>query len=314
MIYRLSADRNPLHIDPEVAKAAGYPQPILHGLGTFGVVGHALLRSVCDYDPARVRSFAGRFSAPVFPGETIRTEILARRRRGELPRAGAGAQRRGDEQRPRRGRDDRVTRQRPSSRRSARRCARCAPDSPANTGASSTASAPIRPSSSQALTKAGFLAALIPEEYGGSGLTMSAAAAIMEEIHASGCNGAACHAQMYTMGTVLRHGSAEQKQKISAGHRQRRAAAAGVRRHRADLRHRHAQPAHHRGARGQQRLRHQRPENLDLARRAFRPDAAAGAHHAARAGRRSAPKGSRCSWSTCARRRTRASPSGRSAP
>jgi acyl-CoA dehydrogenase len=63
----------------------------------------------------------------------------------------------------------------------------------------------------QALTEAGFLAALIPEEYGGSGLTMRAAAAIMEEIHASGCNGAACHAQMYTMGTVLRHGSPEQK-------------------------------------------------------------------------------------------------------
>jgi alkylation response protein AidB-like acyl-CoA dehydrogenase len=64
-----------------------------------------------------------------------------------------------------------------------------------------------------ALTKAGFLAALIPEEYGGSGLTMRAAAAIMEEIQASGCNGAACHAQMYTMGTVLRHGSAAQKAK-----------------------------------------------------------------------------------------------------
>src|SRR5215831_15376951 len=63
----------------------------------------------------------------------------------------------------------------------------------------------------QALTDAGFLAALIPEEYGGSGLTMRTAAAIMEEIQAAGCNGAACHAQMYTMGTVLRHGSAEQK-------------------------------------------------------------------------------------------------------
>ena len=62
-----------------------------------------------------------------------------------------------------------------------------------------------------ALTRAGFLAALIPEQYGGSGLPMTAAAAIMEEIHASGCNGAACHAQMYTMGTVLRHGSAAQK-------------------------------------------------------------------------------------------------------
>src|SRR5262249_38678532 len=62
-----------------------------------------------------------------------------------------------------------------------------------------------------ALTQAGFLAALIPEDYGGSGLSMPAAAAIMEEFQASGCNGAACHAQMYTMGTLLRHGSAAQK-------------------------------------------------------------------------------------------------------
>ncbi|MGZ3411813.1 MAG: acyl-CoA dehydrogenase family protein [Xanthobacteraceae bacterium] len=62
-----------------------------------------------------------------------------------------------------------------------------------------------------ALTQAGFLAALIPEEFGGSGLSMRAAAAIMEEIHAAGGNGAACHAQMYTMGTLLRHGSPEQK-------------------------------------------------------------------------------------------------------
>jgi alkylation response protein AidB-like acyl-CoA dehydrogenase len=64
-----------------------------------------------------------------------------------------------------------------------------------------------------ALTQAGFLAALIPEQYGGSGLPLSAAAAIMEEIHASGGNGAACHAQMYTMGTLLRHGSDAQKQR-----------------------------------------------------------------------------------------------------
>ncbi|HEX5845460.1 MAG TPA: acyl-CoA dehydrogenase family protein [Rhodoplanes sp.] len=62
-----------------------------------------------------------------------------------------------------------------------------------------------------ALTEAGFLAALIPEEFGGSGLSLSVAAAILEEIHAAGCNGAASHAQMYTMGTLLRHGSAEQK-------------------------------------------------------------------------------------------------------
>lgn len=75
LIYRLSADINPLHADPEVAKAAGFPRPILHGLGTFGVAGHALLRSLCDYDPARLTDIAGRFSAPVFPGETLRTEI-----------------------------------------------------------------------------------------------------------------------------------------------------------------------------------------------------------------------------------------------
>jgi len=63
----------------------------------------------------------------------------------------------------------------------------------------------------EALMKAGYLSAMIPEEYGGSGLNLSAAAAILEEIHRNGCNAAACHAQMYTMGTVLRHGSAEQK-------------------------------------------------------------------------------------------------------
>jgi alkylation response protein AidB-like acyl-CoA dehydrogenase len=62
-----------------------------------------------------------------------------------------------------------------------------------------------------ALTRAGFLAALIPEEYGGSGLSLAAAAAIMEEIQAAGCNGAAAHAQMYIMNTLLRHGSEEQK-------------------------------------------------------------------------------------------------------
>src|SRR5262249_3022006 len=73
----------------------------------------------------------------------------------------------------------------------------------------------------QALTKAGFLACLVPAAYGGSGLGIGAAAAILEEIHKSGGNGAACHAQMYIMGTLLRHGSATQKQRwlppIAAG-------------------------------------------------------------------------------------------------
>ena len=64
-----------------------------------------------------------------------------------------------------------------------------------------------------ALTEAGYLSALIPEEYGGLGLSLSVGVAILEEIHKSGCNAAACHAQMYTMGTLLRHGSKDQKQK-----------------------------------------------------------------------------------------------------
>ena len=72
-----------------------------------------------------------------------------------------------------------------------------------------------------ALTEAGYLSILIPEEYGGPGLPLSAAAAVLEEIQRAGCNGGACHAQMYTMGTVLRHGSAEQKRRylpaIAAG-------------------------------------------------------------------------------------------------
>ena len=73
----------------------------------------------------------------------------------------------------------------------------------------------------QALTEAGYLSVLIPEEYGGSGLGISAAAAILETVQAQGCNGAACHAQMYIMGTILRHGSEAQKQqylpKIATG-------------------------------------------------------------------------------------------------
>jgi acyl dehydratase len=75
LIYRLSGDYNPLHAEPAFAKAAGFERPILHGLGTFGVSGHAVLKTICGYDPARVTAFAGRFSAPVYPGETIRTEM-----------------------------------------------------------------------------------------------------------------------------------------------------------------------------------------------------------------------------------------------
>lgn len=76
--YRLNGDHNPLHIDPEVASKAGFPRPILHGLCTFGVVCHALMRGLCGYDTARFGSMELRFSSPVFPGETIRTEIWHR--------------------------------------------------------------------------------------------------------------------------------------------------------------------------------------------------------------------------------------------
>ena len=75
LIYRLSGDYNPLHAEPAAARAAGYPRPILHGLATFGVAGHAILRTACDYDPSRLVAMGGRFTAPVFPGETIRTEM-----------------------------------------------------------------------------------------------------------------------------------------------------------------------------------------------------------------------------------------------
>jgi acyl dehydratase len=75
LLYRLCADLNPLHADPAVAKAAGFARPILHGLASYGVAGHAILRSCCDYDPARLTSIGLRFSGPVFPGETLRTEI-----------------------------------------------------------------------------------------------------------------------------------------------------------------------------------------------------------------------------------------------
>lgn len=75
LYYRLNGDDNPLHSDPRVAAKAGFPRPILHGLATLGVIVRALLRGLCDYDPTRLQALDLRFSAPVFPGETIRTEI-----------------------------------------------------------------------------------------------------------------------------------------------------------------------------------------------------------------------------------------------
>lgn len=74
-LYALSGDRNPLHRDPKVAGMAGFPRPILHGLCTYGTACRAILKTVCDYDHTRITGFDARFSAPVFPGETIVTEM-----------------------------------------------------------------------------------------------------------------------------------------------------------------------------------------------------------------------------------------------
>ncbi len=75
LIYRLSGDWNPIHADPEKARKAGFERPIIHGLCTYGMIGRALIATVCDKDPAALREFGGRFSAPAYPGETMRVDI-----------------------------------------------------------------------------------------------------------------------------------------------------------------------------------------------------------------------------------------------
>ncbi|WP_091908598.1 MaoC/PaaZ C-terminal domain-containing protein [Chitinasiproducens palmae] len=75
LIYRLSGDDNPIHVDPEAARNAGFERPILHGLATYGVAGRAVVRVACDNRPERLAMLYTRFSAPVYPGETIRTEM-----------------------------------------------------------------------------------------------------------------------------------------------------------------------------------------------------------------------------------------------
>ena len=75
LLYRLNGDENPLHADPERAKVAGFDRPILHGAASFGVAAHAILRTVADYRPERLAAIEARFSRPVFPGDTIRTEM-----------------------------------------------------------------------------------------------------------------------------------------------------------------------------------------------------------------------------------------------
>ncbi len=75
LLYRLNGDLHPLHADPATARAAGFERPILHGLATLGVAGHALLATLCDYEAGRLIAMGARFSAPVYPGDTLSLEI-----------------------------------------------------------------------------------------------------------------------------------------------------------------------------------------------------------------------------------------------
>lgn len=75
LLFRLNGDRNPLHADPATARRAGFDAPILHGLCTYGIACRAILKTICDYDDTLIREFDARFSAPVMPGDTIRTNM-----------------------------------------------------------------------------------------------------------------------------------------------------------------------------------------------------------------------------------------------
>lgn len=75
LIYRLSGDYNPLHADPAEARTVGFDRPILHGAALLGIAGYAILKLLCDCNPDYLRSLSVRFSSPVYPGESIRTEI-----------------------------------------------------------------------------------------------------------------------------------------------------------------------------------------------------------------------------------------------
>ena len=75
LLYRLNFDRNPLHADPALAARAGFERPILHGLCSWGIAAHAIVRQCCDYEADRLRRFQARFSRPVLPGDTLSVEI-----------------------------------------------------------------------------------------------------------------------------------------------------------------------------------------------------------------------------------------------
>ena len=75
LLYRLCGDRNPLHSDPEFAKRAGFPKPILHGMCTYGITCRGILQTYADYDPGAFRQHVARFSSPVYPGDTVTMDL-----------------------------------------------------------------------------------------------------------------------------------------------------------------------------------------------------------------------------------------------
>jgi acyl dehydratase len=75
LVYRLCGDRNPLHSDPELARRAGFPRPILHGMCTYGITCRGILQTYADYDPGAFKQHVARFSAPVYPGETVTMDL-----------------------------------------------------------------------------------------------------------------------------------------------------------------------------------------------------------------------------------------------
>ena len=154
------------------------------------------------------------------------------------------------------------------------------------------------------LSAAGYLGALIPEQYGGAGLPIRAGCVILEEIHAVGLQRRALPGADVHDGHAAAARQRGAEAALPAGHRERRHPLPGVWRHRADDRLRHHPAQDPRRAR-RPALRRQRPEGVDVARAQVRPDAAPGAHHAGRSGQAALRGACRCCWSRCAMRSAR---------
>ena len=234
LLFRYSAltfNGHRIHYDRRyVTEVEGYPGLVVHGPLIATLLLDLLRRERADATrrALRVQGACARCSTS-HPFERLRP----RRRRAPASRCGRATTTAGSRCRRRRrspdARDTRAAGRRRSptaTRTSATPCARCARSFPTSTSARSTRERGYPEAFVDALTKAGWLAALIPQEYGGSGLGLAEASVIMEEINRSGGNSGACHGQMYNMGTLLRHGSRGAEAALPAEDRERRAAPA----------------------------------------------------------------------------------------